>query len=56
MVGARGPGWGKTCAGAEWVRQQKETCRRVALVGEIAADSGDVMVEGPSGILAVSPP
>lgn len=53
-----GRGWGKTRTGAEWVREQVEMgrARRVAIVGETAADSRDVMVEGESGILAVSHP
>lgn len=53
-----GRGGGKTRAGAEWVRAQVEcgTCRRIALVAETASDARDVMVEGTSGILAVSPP
>jgi phage terminase large subunit-like protein len=53
-----GRGFGKTRAGAEWVRAQVESgrCRRVALVGETAADARDVMVEGESGLLATAPP
>lgn len=51
-----GRGWGKTRVGAEWVRQQKETVGRIALVAPTAADARDVMVEGESGLLAVSPP
>ena len=53
-----GRGWGKTRAGAEWVREQVEShgCRRIALVGETAADVRDVMIEGQSGILAISRP
>ncbi len=52
-----GRGWGKTRTGAEWVRAQVEqgTARRVALVGPTAADVRDVMVEGTSGILSISP-
>lgn len=50
-----GRGWGKTRVGAEWVRQQKETVGRIALVAPTAADARDVMVEGESGILAISP-
>lgn len=59
-----GRGFGKTRLGAEWVRNM--VCGRtplsgtgyghIALVGETAADVRDVMVQGPSGILAVSPP
>jgi phage terminase large subunit-like protein len=53
-----GRGWGKTRVGAEWVRKQVETgqATRIALVGATAADVRDVMVEGPSGMLAISPP
>lgn len=53
-----GRGFGKTRTGAEWVRQQVESGRakRIALVGRTAADVRDVMVEGESGILAISPP
>lgn len=50
-----GRGWGKTRTGAEFVRAEVMAGRmtRVALVGRTAADVRDVMVEGPSGILAV---
>jgi phage terminase large subunit-like protein len=53
-----GRGFGKTRTGAEWVRHLVESgaARRIALVGATAGDVRDVMVEGPSGILAVSPP
>lgn len=53
-----GRGAGKTRAGSEWVRAQIESgaCRRMALVARTPADVRDVMVEGESGILAVSPP
>ncbi len=53
-----GRGFGKTRMGAEWVREQVEAgnATRIALVAETAADARDVMVEGPSGILAVHPP
>lgn len=52
-----GRGFGKTRTGAEWVRRQVNTrqARRIALVGPTAADVRDVMVEGPAGILAISP-
>jgi len=52
-----GRGWGKTRTGAEWLREQveKKGKRRLALVGATAADARDIMVEGESGILAVSP-
>lgn len=53
-----GRGAGKTRAAAEFIRAEVAAGRalRIALVGETAADVRDVMVEGPSGILAVSPP
>lgn len=53
-----GRGFGKTRAGAEWVRARIETGRakRIALVGETLADARQVMVEGESGLLAISPP
>jgi phage terminase large subunit-like protein len=53
-----GRGFGKTRTGAEWVRGKIEHdgCMRGALVAPTAADARDVMVEGPSGILAVCPP
>jgi hypothetical protein len=53
-----GRGAGKTRSAAEWVRHQVETGkhRRIALVGATAADVRDTMVDGESGILAVSPP
>lgn len=53
-----GRGFGKTRTGAETVRMWAETGAgmRIALVGRTAADARDVMVEGESGILAVSPP
>jgi len=59
MLGGRGAG--KTRAGAEWVRGlalgepdiADGAVRRIALVGETFSDARNVMVEGPSGILAV---
>ena len=52
-----GRGAGKTRTASEWIRRQVEHhgARRVALVARTAADARDVMVEGESGILAVSP-
>lgn len=53
-----GRGFGKSRCGAEWVRQmafEHPGCR-IALVAETAADARRVMVEGESGILAISPP
>lgn len=54
ILGGRGAG--KTRAGAEWVRAQKEHCQHIALVGETYGDARSVMVEGPSGLLAIAPP
>src|SRR5437763_3387868 len=53
-----GRGFGKTRTLAEWVCQQAASGRagRIALVAATAADAHDVLVEGQSGILAVSPP
>jgi phage terminase large subunit-like protein len=51
-----GRGAGKTRTGAEWVREAKNSYGRIALVAETAADARDVLVEGPSGILSISPP
>ena len=51
-----GRGFGKTRCGAEWVRAEvKAGRRRIALVAPTAADARNVMVEGASGILAISP-
>lgn len=53
-----GRGFGKTRTGAEWIRWKVETAqaRRVALVARTAPDARDVMIEGESGILSISPP
>lgn len=52
-----GRGWGKNRTAAEWIRHRVETgkAKRIALVAPTAADCRDVIVEGESGILAVSP-
>lgn len=54
-----GRGAGKTRTAAEWVREQAkythEGQRRFALVARTAADVRDVIVEGESGIMNVSP-
>lgn len=49
-----GRGAGKTRAGAEWVLDGvfRGAMRRIALVGATHADVRDVMIEGPSGLLA----
>ena len=59
VLGGRGAG--KTRTGAEWVRGMalghpdfsEPAASRIALVGETFADARDVMVEGPSGLLAI---
>lgn len=53
-----GRGFGKTRTGAETVRAEVEAGRakRIALIGATAADVRDVMIEGPSGLLEISPP
>ncbi len=52
-----GRGFGKTRAGAEWVRQQvKCGKRRIALVAETQRDLEQVIVDGDSGIMSVCPP
>ena len=53
-----GRGFGKTRAGAEWVREQARGNpeARIALVGASLNEARAVMVEGESGILAVATP
>ena len=55
-----GRGAGKTRTAAEWVREEAKYTttgqRRFALVARTAADVRDVIVEGESGIINVSPP
>ena len=59
IIGGRGAG--KTRAGAEWVRGlalglkgfADRPVKRIALIGETAADVREVMIEGVSGILSV---
>ncbi|WP_019832507.1 DNA-packaging protein [Sphingomonas sp. PR090111-T3T-6A] len=52
-----GRGFGKTRAGAEWVRSIAEAdgAARIALVGATLAEARAVMVEGESGLLAIAP-
>ncbi|WP_374828648.1 DNA-packaging protein [Brucella daejeonensis] len=60
ILGGRGSG--KTRAGAEWTSGMAlglppfaaAKCGHIALVGETFGDAREVMVDGPSGILAVS--
>lgn len=60
-----GRGWGKSLAGAQWVRALdanwatlgRDTGRlRIALLARTSADVRDVMLEGPSGLLNIYPP
>lgn len=61
-----GRGFGKTRTGAEWVRQMVEgesplqapkgAPERIALVAQTAWDGREVMIEGESGLLEISPP
>jgi hypothetical protein len=53
-----GRGFGKTRAGAEWVRTivEQDPFARIALVGASLGEVRSVMVEGESGIIACSPP
>lgn len=60
ILGGRGAG--KTRAGAEWIRalvagraNDNSSARAIALVAETYADAREVMIEGPSGIRAVTP-
>src|ERR1041385_2874412 len=52
-----GRGFGKTRTGAEMVRHWAESgVRYIGLLGATASDVRDVMIEGESGIMAISPP
>jgi len=61
ILGGRGAG--KTRAGAEWVRGlalgrppfAAAPVKRIALIGETLTDARAVMVDGPSGLLAIHP-
>ena len=61
MLGGRGAG--KTRLGAEWVRAQANgispyadrRALHIALVGETEHDVREVMIDGPAGLLRVSP-
>jgi phage terminase large subunit-like protein len=52
-----GRGFGKTRAGAEWVRMVAEADpeARIALVGGTLHEARSIMVEGASGVLSVAP-
>src|SRR4051794_26454349 len=53
-----GRGFGKTRAGAEWLlaRIRETPGARIALVGATIEEAAKVMVEGPSGLLALAGP
>ncbi|HLJ62152.1 MAG TPA: terminase family protein [bacterium] len=55
LLGGRGSG--KTRSASEYVAAEVASggARHVAVVGRTAADVRDVMVEGPSGLLAIAP-
>ena len=52
-----GRGFGKTRAGAEWVRDiaERDCTARIAIVGATLGEARSVMVEGASGVMAVTP-
>lgn len=50
-----GRGAGKTYAGSVWMIEQAQSCGRLALVGPTFHDVREVMIEGPSGLRALSP-
>ena len=52
-----GRGFGKTRAGAEWVRAiaEADPAARIALVAASLPEARSVMVEGASGLLAIAP-
>ena len=55
LLGGRGAG--KTRAGAEWIRGlAEERIGPIAIVGESITEAITVMIEGPSGLMAVTPP
>ena len=51
-----GRGFGKTRAGAEWVMQRASDNpgARIALVGDTRIEAAKVMIEGPSGLVALA--
>lgn len=53
-----GRGWGKTKTGAEWVIEQARKHPKYlgAIIGASPDEVRNIMVEGPSGILACCPP
>lgn len=51
----QGRGTGKTRTGSQTTNEKARKVARLALVGATAADVRDVMIEGPSGIMATAP-
>ncbi len=53
-----GRGAGKTWAGARWISDlvARRAARRIALVGPTLGDVREVMIEGPSGLMAQAEP
>ncbi|MCL2450519.1 MAG: terminase family protein, partial [Polyangiaceae bacterium] len=52
-----GRGFGKTRSAAEWIRERVQSgARHLILAGATSADVRDIMVDGESGLLAISPP
>jgi phage terminase large subunit-like protein len=52
-----GRGYGKTRSGCEWLRARQEAgFSRFAIIGRTSADVRDILVEGESGIMSISPP
>ncbi len=53
-----GRGWGKTRTAAEFINREVKAghARYISLVAKTPADARDVMLEGESGILPISPP
>jgi phage terminase large subunit-like protein len=52
-----GRGFGKTRTGAETVREwARDPTERILMIAPVASDVREVMIEGPSGIMACYPP
>lgn len=56
-IALAGRGWGKTRVGGEQTKEWGEDPKeRILMIAPTAADIRDVMIEGPSGLLACYPP
>jgi phage terminase large subunit-like protein len=56
IIFSAGRGFGKSRLGSEWVRKKATHHKtQIALIAPTSADTRDIMVLGPSGILAVHP-